>query len=285
MPFFLCLISELMFLFLAIFLSSSAIEVIVFLMLCLPGVLILRLLYMLLEAILLYHMPLKERYREILIKDFPYYQNLPKEGKRRFERKLIFFKHKNKFEGRKKLEITDRMLVLISASAAQLTYGLRDLRFTYFGTITIFPRRYMNNRTRRMHEGEVNMRDGMIVLSWEDALKGIKNPRDGRNLVLHEMAHALRLEDMIANDEYHFLKERYTREFDRVAEEMVKSGGDSSIRGLFRKYALTNKDEFFAVAVEVFFERPSEFRVRIPDLYHMMSRLLNQDPASMMELA
>lgn len=269
----------------ALLLSSSAIELIIFLMLCLPVVLILRLLYMFFEAIVLYNMPLKQQHRDILNKDFPYYRKLPKDGVRRFERKLIFFMYKKKFEGRKKLEITDRMLVLISASAAQLTYGLRDLRFTYFGTITIFPRRYMNNRTKRMHEGEVNMREGMIVISWEDALKGIKNPKDGRNLLLHEMAHALRLEDIISNDEYKFLKERYVKEFDKAAEKIVRQGGGSSIRGLFRKYALTNKDEFFAVAVEVFFERPAEFRVRIPDLYAMMSKLLNQDPASMYEAA
>jgi len=38
-----------------------------------------------------------------------------------------------------------------------------------------------------------------------------------------------------------------------------------------------NEHEFFGVAVENFFERPQEFKNAIPDLYAILSKLLNQD--------
>ncbi|WP_431211698.1 zinc-dependent peptidase [Puia sp. P3] len=43
-------------------------------------------------------------------------------------------------------------------------------------------------------------------------------------------------------------------------------------------YAATNYHEFWAVAVEVFFESPVAFRHEMPDLYEAMACVLNQDP-------
>ena len=46
-----------------------------------------------------------------------------------------------------------------------------------------------------------------------------------------------------------------------------------------RSYAGTNEAEFFAVAVEYFFERPQEFQTALPELYGTLGGLLRQDPA------
>lgn len=44
-----------------------------------------------------------------------------------------------------------------------------------------------------------------------------------------------------------------------------------------RKYASTNREEFFAIAVENFFERPQQFSQTLPHLYTAMVHLLKQD--------
>ena len=44
-----------------------------------------------------------------------------------------------------------------------------------------------------------------------------------------------------------------------------------------RKYAFANEEEFFAVATENFFERPSDFKLAQPELYQAMVNLFNQD--------
>jgi Mlc titration factor MtfA (ptsG expression regulator) len=49
----------------------------------------------------------------------------------------------------------------------------------------------------------------------------------------------------------------------------------------FRPYACANEHEFFSVAVENFFERSHDFKSVMPELYLIMTRLLNQDPTRM----
>jgi len=46
----------------------------------------------------------------------------------------------------------------------------------------------------------------------------------------------------------------------------------------FRSYAATNIYEFFAIAVEYFFEVPDELKNELPRLYDYMVKLLKQDP-------
>ena len=46
---------------------------------------------------------------------------------------------------------------------------------------------------------------------------------------------------------------------------------------LFRNYAYRNKMEFFAVAIELFFELPDILKTELPELYRVLSNLLNQD--------
>jgi Mlc titration factor MtfA (ptsG expression regulator) len=47
---------------------------------------------------------------------------------------------------------------------------------------------------------------------------------------------------------------------------------------LLDKYAATNYQEFWAVCIETFFERPEEFKKQMPNLYFALCHLLNQDP-------
>ena len=46
---------------------------------------------------------------------------------------------------------------------------------------------------------------------------------------------------------------------------------------LLGSYAATNYQEFWAVCVENFFERPSSFKIQLPELYDAICKLLNQD--------
>lgn len=53
---------------------------------------------------------------------------------------------------------------------------------------------------------------------------------------------------------------------------------DAGEASFFRDYAATNDHEFFAVAVENFFERPHEFHNHHPKLFGLMEEMLNQRP-------
>ena len=49
---------------------------------------------------------------------------------------------------------------------------------------------------------------------------------------------------------------------------------------MLRPYAGTNPAEFFAVATEVFFNRPDALRTHEPDLYAELAAFYRQDPAA-----
>ena len=226
--------------------------------------------------------PIKPYYQQVLNAYFTYYKNLNPPNKKRFEVRVQAFIDNNDFIPRGIPNVTDEMKTLIAGAAIQLTFGLRHLNFAHFSKILVYPDDYYSRITRKYHRGEVNPR-GAIVLSWKAFEEGYHDEEDGRNIALHEMAHALRLENAIQNEEFDFIPEAELEHFDRLAHgEMarMKAGEDS----FFRNYASTNIHEFFAVAVEAFFEQSKRFLEEKPELYLAMSALLNQDPVRLFRL-
>ena len=120
-----------------------------------------------------------------------------------------------------------------------------------------------------------------IALSWKDFVEGYLR-KDGRNLGLHEMAHALRLENRILNQEHSFLKAHDLKEWELHAQRTMKEIQEGN-ESFFRDYGGVNNEEFFAVAVENFFERPIEFKEKHPLTYQTLCRLLRQDPVLLEE--
>ncbi len=224
--------------------------------------------------------PLRLEYKRIISSVFEYYKNLSPENKDLFERRLQAFIDRKKFIVRsQELTLTDEMIVLISACAVQLTFGFPGIFFEHFHRILIYPDDYYSTITRQYHQGEVN-RGGIIVLSWKNFLKGYADQTDGRNLGLHEMAHALLLENKILNGEYEFISMDALEMWDRLASyELIRIGNGESI---FRQYGATSKHELFSVAIEVYFERPDELKAYSSAWYMNISNLLNQDILKLM---
>ncbi len=221
--------------------------------------------------------PLNPAYRKILQKNCTYYRQLPSARKSAFERKVQRFIMLKRFVPRQLTHVTVEMKVLISAAAVQLTFGLPNVYLRHFRTILVYPDTYYSTISRKYHKGEVNPAWGIIVLSWRNFVEGLANPNDSINLGLHEMAHALRLENMIRNAEHGFLNEKLMSRWEILSlRELSKiRKGENHF---FRDYAGADEEEFFAIAVENFFERPVEFQEQMPDLYRVLCQILNQDP-------
>ncbi|MEO9966295.1 MAG: zinc-dependent peptidase [Reichenbachiella sp.] len=221
--------------------------------------------------------PLSASRKKILLKRFPYYVNLSENKRRRFEQKVQYFIHVKEFIPRQIPVVTEEMKVLIAACAVQLTFGYPKIFLSHFKRILVYPDNYYSTINKTYHKGEVNPRMQAIVLSWKAFVEGYIDQEDGRNLGLHEMAHALRLENLILNAEYNFLDAEVLESWQRLAdEEMINiANGQSS---MFRDYAGTDPDEFFSVAIENFFERPEKFKGLMPNLYGILVLLLKQDP-------
>jgi len=212
----------------------------------------------------------------------PYYSQLAAPQKKIFEERLIRFIQQKTFIPRGKgMTITSEMKVKIAACAVQLTFGLPEIYFSHFKTFLLYPDRYYSTLYKQYHCGEVNMR-GIIVLSWRDFETGNYNPADGLNLGLHEMAHALHLENGIRNDEYNFLNREYLQHWVTLSEQEQQRL--QTEKSPFRRLgSAPDAHEFFAVAVELFFELPQLLRQEHPEIYSSLANLLNQDPASTLQ--
>jgi len=222
-------------------------------------------------------LPVPQLYRDILQKYFPYYQRLNEPDKNKFGRKVCNFLYGKQFIPRDIDEVTIEAKVLIAATAVQITFGLPNVYLRHFNKILVYPDEYYSVLFRRFHKGEVNPRFGVIVLSWQSFIDGFIYPDDAKSLGLHEMAHALRIENMLRSPDYPFFDENLLEAFDNHARNIcnqVENWSDT----FFRPYACANEHEFFSVSIEHFFERPADLKQEMPQLYSILVKLLNQDP-------
>jgi len=220
-------------------------------------------------------LPIPQLYKDILGEHSAYYRALGAADKNKFERKVCNFLYSKRFIPRNMPEVTIEAKLLIAASAVQLTFGLPTIYLQHFDKILVYPNEYYSSITKQYHKGEVNPRFGIIVLSWNNFMAGYAK-EDAVNLGLHEMAHALRLENIIRNEEYKFFDERLINRFDDISRNICRNLKTHA--NFFRAYACTNEHEFFSVAIENFFERAELFHKQIPELYVILTRLLGQDP-------
>lgn len=191
------------------------------------------------------------------------------------DRVISFIRNKEFTAAGDLLEVTDEMKVLTSIVITQLTFGHPEENLDMFSRIILFPDEFQFGRTERYLKGEVNLTGG-ILLSWKNLLEGIADKEDGTNLALHEAAHAFRLSiafGMVENSE---ILTRMLHEFDDLAsDEMQKFEEGSHI--FFREYGAQNYNEFFAVAVECYFEQPGQFIEYNPLLYNKLREILHID--------
>ena len=203
-----------------------------------------------------------------------YFHQLSDAGKKRFMHRTVNVMVNKKFIG-KGITITEEMRVRLSACIVQLTFGLEKYTLPHYDRIYVFPEDYYHPLLKQNLKGGTYA-NGMISFSWKDFVEGFADPVDKYNLGLHEFAHALKLEIKHSEHPDDRFAELFPNWNERGKYELEKMRLTS--KPYFRKYAATNSDEFFAVCVEYFFERSEEFRNTLPDLFHHLCWLLNQDP-------
>ncbi|HTQ28832.1 MAG TPA: zinc-dependent peptidase [Puia sp.] len=213
-------------------------------------------------------------YHSVVSRYLQYYNRLNLEEQRKFLFRTYLFKKYRRFHYIE-VEESAEMPILISAVAVQLTFGLDKFMFNYFSDIFVLKDDYHYGFYSRPFMGHVDQTG--IYLSWDNFIKGISGQTPDCNVGLHEMGHALAYVTFIAESEEdkHFKKE--FKNFSKVARPIFTAMQEGH-RNLLGEYAAVNYHEFWAVAVETFFDNSVRFKHELPDLYEAMTRLLNQDP-------
>jgi len=238
--------------------------------------------------------PFPDSWSEILCKNVAHYTVLtPAEQAKLRDDARVLVAEKN-WEGCRGLIVTDEIKLTIAAQACLLVLGFEEEYFDQVQSILVYPEAYVAP-DQAITEGGVVLEGeedrtgeawyrGPIVLSWADALAGGRSESDGENVVLHEFAHQLDMQNGHELDGTPPLASRaqYERWQAVVNTEYRRLRRDCS-RGrptLLDCYGATDLAEFFAVAAECFFERPREMSRLHADLYGILRDYFRQDPAT-----
>ena len=230
-----------------------------------------------------------DEWKAIVEKNVPLYKKLPGELKEQLHGLVNVFLAEKKFEGCGGQEITDEVRVTIAAQGCMLLLNRKTRYFRKLKTILVYPHTYV---ARSQSGGGIDgpsvrlgesWQNGPVVLSWNSVTGGTMNMTDGRNVVIHELAHQLDQEDGAA-DGAPILESRscYRTWAEVLGEEYegLRNKKKRRRRSVLNKYGATNPAEFFSVATEAFFEKSRQMRKKQPELYEELRDYYKVDPAS-----
>ena len=229
--------------------------------------------------------PFPAQWLTILRDNVRAYNFLSADQQAKLQRSLRIMAAERTWEGCGGLKLTDEIKVTIAGQACLLLLGVAEgYYFDGLPSILVYPAAYATPTD--LQSGFVVDEDqetygeswhrGPIVLSWQQALEGGRDPRDGRNLVLHEFAHHLDGLDgategsppLSSREQERRWATVTQREFARL-DEQARQGEET----LLDHYGASNPAEFFAVCTECFFERPVEMRKQHRELYNIVGEL------------
>ncbi|MEM1129149.1 MAG: M90 family metallopeptidase [Pseudomonadota bacterium] len=229
--------------------------------------------------------------RAIIDADVPLLHNLPADLRRKLEGKMALFLDQVTFYGNGGLEVTEEMKVSIAAQACLLIVN-NDLWYDNLRTILIYPNAFKSKQARQsgfvVTEKEIvrtgeSWNRGPVVLSWAHSKAGALDDHDGHNVVLHEFAHQIDDLSGQANGVPLLGKDQSFAEWEHVFVKAYKDhvhAVETGHRTLIDPYGAETHAEFFAVSVEVFFERPHEMKRQAPEVYGQLAKLFRLEPAA-----
>ncbi len=219
----------------------------------------------------------------------PLLQGLTPDEKHRLRELATLFQHHKVFEGAHGLAITQPMALIISLQACLPVLELGLDWYAGWSSVIVYPSGFAPKRVVRdeygvEHHVQSNLAGeawhrGPVILAWDETeYAGIV---DGHNLVIHEFAHKLDMQNGEANG-----FPPLHAEMDAVAWTEAFSTGFEDFQNKSNKgmdigidcYAASSPAEFFAVLSEVFFEKPAVLRRYYGEAYEQLRQFYRQDP-------
>jgi len=236
--------------------------------------------------------PIPAEWHQWIATHVPLYSRLPPDIRQRTLGLTHIFLDK-RFVGCNGLEVTDEMRVVIGFQASLLVVNRPGVPIDQFydelESILVYPAAFLVEETHHAGHGLVTTgrralsgqawEARRMILSWDD----IENPGSGSNVVLHEFAHYLDMENDSMDGApalqnapaYARWSQAFWNEYRRLQEDL-QAGRPT----LLDPYAATEPAEFFAVVTEVFFERPGQLLAEHPVLHEQLKAYYRLDPAA-----
>ncbi|RZI86149.1 MAG: zinc-dependent peptidase [Rubrivivax sp.] len=237
--------------------------------------------------------PFPDAWRAILKKRVPYVRALPADLQLQLKKHIQVFLAEKAFIGCGGLVINDEIRVTVAAQACLLILNRPTDYYPKLRQILVYPSAFLVTRLhtdeagvqqdhRRVLSGE-SWSQGQVILAWDDTVEGAAVVDDAHNVVIHEFAHQLDTENGHANGAPLLPGRQRHQRWSRVMNEafaQVQAQVQSGEPSLVDPYGASDPAEFFAVASETFFERPTEMAREHPALYRELREFYRIDPLS-----
>lgn len=234
--------------------------------------------------------PFKKEWRKILQQRMPYFRQMPADLQLQLKGHIQVFLAEKDFVGCNGMVINDEIRVTVAAQACLLLLNRPTNYYPKLRSILVYPSAFIKRQSKVTggiaHSQQVTLAGeswdfGKVVLSWQDTVEGADIPDDGRNVVIHEFAHQLDQETGRANgapilakgQNYQAWSKAFLVQFQQLQQQAI-----NGTPSLFDYYGATEPAEFFAVASEVFFEKPQDFWAKHPKLYKQLKQFYHVDP-------
>jgi Mlc titration factor MtfA (ptsG expression regulator) len=205
---------------------------------------------------------------------------------------VVLFLDAKSIVGAQGHDVTPLQRTIIAIQACVLVLNLDLALYEGFENIVVYPDEFVPGWEYEDEAGVVHRRDdalageamhgGPVVLSWPDVAASADWDASQMNLVIHEFAHKIDMQNGDANGCPPLPDDAARREWQRVMRDAyadfsarVDADEDTAID----PYAAESPGEFFAVLSEVFFAEPALLQDEYPEVYREFARFYRQDPA------
>ncbi|VAW98671.1 Putative inner membrane protein [hydrothermal vent metagenome] len=227
-------------------------------------------------------------------KSLPLLIRLSEEDKQVLKELAILFLHHKSFEGAQGIVVSQAMALIIALQACLLILKLDFKIFSGWYSVIVYPSAFVTKRLVTDEAGVEHVvhsnlvgeswQKGPVVLAWDDTENaGII---DGHNLVIHEFAHKVDMQNGVANGfpplHAGMDKSTWVEDFStgfKDFQQKCERGKDIGINC----YAASAPAEFFAVLSELFFERPDVIVKHYRNIYQQLRQYYRQDPLQRLE--
>lgn len=203
----------------------------------------------------------------------------------------IIFIHRKVFESGNGFEIKPHMKLIIALQACLPILHLGIDCYNGWTSIIVYPsgfspKRVFTDEYGVEHQVQSNLlgeswQRGPVVLAWDETeFAGII---DGNNLVIHEFAHKLDMQNGVANGFPPLHATMHSKDWVDIFSDGYKKHQQQCSHHKSHDidcYAASSPAEFFAVLSEVFFERPAVIQKHYVAIYNQLKLYYRQDPIS-----
>lgn len=201
--------------------------------------------------------------------------------------------HEKNLTGVQGLELTEAMRVMIAALASlpvlEIGYGC----LAGWSEIIVYPSAFLVRRDETDDVGVVHPMErslcgeswsrGPLIVSWDDIEQDLREKRSGRNVVIHEIAHKLDMQNGPADGypplHYGMSVAAWSTALSAAYEKLTRQVAHHH-RPCINPYAAASPAEFFAVISEYFFCAPDQLLPQFAAVYEQLRLYYRQNPLS-----